>query len=106
MAPRNNRAAINDELAEAGLAPRRRVRRQPNLPAFGSQEHRALLNLDDPELTPERRGQLEKALAAKPVSQVDPEQKMPVTRDNYVPSTKFGPGDEVVDGWTMVAGQT
>jgi len=107
MAPRNsNRAAINDELAEEGLPPRRRARRQPNLPAFGSQEHRTLLGLDDPELTPERRAQLEKALATKPESQVDPEIKVQVTRYNYAATTKYGPGDEIVDGWTMIAGQT
>jgi len=70
--------------------------KRPDYIAFGSAEHRALLGLTDPDITPERKAQLEKQLVEPKASA----KKLPVTREHYAPDTRFGPGDEIIDGWT------
>lgn len=75
------------------------VEEVPGLIPFGSPGHRALLGLDDEDLTPERKAQLEKAFNARPVPSVDPKRKRPITRETYRPQTRRSPGDPIVDGW-------
>jgi len=73
---------------------------------FGSKEHRALLGIDDPNIKPERKAELELALGTKPASQVNPDLKVPVTAANYDPTTRYGVGDEIIDGWTRYGYQS
>jgi hypothetical protein len=93
------------------MAPRRGTRsteidptQRPGYIAFGSPEHRAILGVDAPGLKPDRKAELEAQLKSVPTVSVDPERKVPITRDNFVATTRSGMGDEIIDGWTRKGG--
>jgi hypothetical protein len=74
---------------------------RPDYIAFGSEQHRALLGLDDELLRAKERAAKEKQLAMMPAPSA-PAHKRPVTEQNYMPTTRYEYGDEVVDGWTRI----
>ena len=90
MAARSRRPEADDQEEESwrGYVP------------HGSEAHASLLGLDDENLTPERREQLEKTLKTKPVANPGLARKLPVTRENYAPDDRYGRGDPIIDGWT------
>jgi hypothetical protein len=90
------REARSAEADGRGRGPRRRIIRP------GSREHRTFLGIDAPGVTPERRKDLEAALAATDLeSNIQPEavRKTTITPDNYAASDRYGPGDDIFDGW-------
>ncbi len=71
-------------------------KKHPSFIAHGSKQHRANLGVDQAK-DPERKAELEAALAAKPTVI---SKRKPITRRNYRAQTKHQPGDNIFQGWT------
>jgi hypothetical protein len=78
----------------------KQAEKAPGFVEFGGEAHSALLGLGNENLRPRDRAAREKALTTKPAPT---SRKVPVTEDNYLPSTRYDPGDEIIDGWVRRA---